>query len=417
MTAVAVFFLSKEMSNTDIKWFSFDNANAPQLSNTWGCLIDVLDACLVNGFGPTIISSLNITDGVATATFNNNHSFKQFQVIEISGADEPLVNKEFKVLGLTRNTIEFVVDLPDQVATGSMVAKLASAGWDKVYSGEQKAVYQAKDKVLNPYFLRVDNSLDPAYNTNYAKYAKVGVLEACSGIDDVSQNQTPFDTSNLEKNWVGTGSGTSAICGWFKWKYALHESGVANTASFPPSNGDRNWIVLTTKDSMYLLVKQSIGSNFESTYGFGVAIDDYNSFPFLIANNDYASSSSNLNSTTSLTDPTRIEVAGLYGYGGVLLNTSLFKLNSGFGNLKSGSTANTIIKNPVSGYGLTPFYLIDPNNYILGELPLVKCCINNATTESSYSIHSDDSGAYIASRYRVVASSTISQGTLFFKIH
>src|SRR5690606_42102502 len=52
------FLWVKKMVNTEIKWFSFDNTNAPQFTNTWGCLIDVLDACLVTGFGSQIVSSI-----------------------------------------------------------------------------------------------------------------------------------------------------------------------------------------------------------------------------------------------------------------------------------------------------------------------------------------------------------------------
>lgn len=225
------FLWVNKMANTDIKWFSFDNTNAPQLTNTWGCMIDVLDACLVTGFGSQLVSSLVIEDGVATATFGGSHNFKQFQVVEISGANETILNGEFKILGLSANTIEFLIDLPDQGATGTISCKLASLGWTKAFSGTQKAVYQAKNKIANPYFLRVDNSCDPVYTDSYAKFAKVGMLDACTSIDDLTGNQAPFDPSNPNKNWVGSGSGSSAVAGWFKWQYAVNES-AANSSSF-----------------------------------------------------------------------------------------------------------------------------------------------------------------------------------------
>ncbi len=140
------------MSNTDIKWFSFGNTNAPQLSNSWGCMIDVLDACLVTGMGSQLVSTLVVKDGVATATFGTSHNLQQFQVVEISNADQQIFNGEHKVLGVTSNTIEFVINSPDTIATGTISCKLASLGWTKAFSGTQKAVYSAKDRTANPYF-------------------------------------------------------------------------------------------------------------------------------------------------------------------------------------------------------------------------------------------------------------------------
>src|SRR5690606_21341309 len=145
-----------KMANTDIKWFSFDNTNAPQFTDTWCCMVDVLDACLVTGFGSQDISSLVDENGIGIASFGSAHKFKQFQVIEISGASDSKVNSEFKIIGLSANTIEFAVDATDQTAVGTISCKVAPLGWTKVFSGENKAVYRAKDTEANPFYLRVD---------------------------------------------------------------------------------------------------------------------------------------------------------------------------------------------------------------------------------------------------------------------
>ncbi|WP_227549092.1 hypothetical protein [Acinetobacter bereziniae] len=257
------------MSNTDIKWFSFGNTNAPQLSNSWGCMIDVLDACLVTGMGSQLVSTLVVKDGVATATFGTSHNLQQFQVVEISDADQQIFNGEHKVLGVTSNTIEFVVNSPDTIATGTISCKLASLGWTKAFSGTQKAVYSAKDRTANPYFLRVDNSLDPVYNTNYAKYAKVGILDSCTGIDDLTGNQAPFDPTKPSRNWTGEGNSN----GWFKWRYAAIADVAYSTYASEyqlPQNGNRPWVLIGTKDSFYLINGLTIGQTFEAPYCFGV---------------------------------------------------------------------------------------------------------------------------------------------------
>ncbi|MFW1815747.1 hypothetical protein ACG9X6_13965 [Acinetobacter guillouiae] len=282
------------MANTDIKWFSFDNTNAPQLTNTWGCLIEVLDACLVTGFGSQLVSNITILDGVGTAIFGSNHNFKQFQVIEFNGSTIPELNKEFKILGITSNKIEFVVNLPDQTITETISAKLASLGWTKAFTGTQKAVYQAKDKIANPYFLRVDNSRDPVYTDAYAKYAKVGILDSCNGVDDFGGKQVPFDSSNPNKNWIGTGSGASAFNGWAKWYQAISDYASSSqiSESISPTMLFGEWTLIGDNSSFYLISTpidkgNSTYDKVVSTYVYGFGVSEKKGFrvPFLLAHN------------------------------------------------------------------------------------------------------------------------------------
>ncbi|NWK52164.1 hypothetical protein HYG89_06265 [Acinetobacter sp. SwsAc5] len=275
------------------KWFSFSNFGAPQFTNSFGALINVLDACLVDGYGNQDVTSIEVADGMAIAKFENSHLLKQFQVVEISGAADSSLNGEYRILGLTADTIEFSVNAADQIATGSISCKVASLGWTKVFSGDQKAVYRAKDIAANPYYLRVDNSRDPVYNENYAKFAKVGILEGCSHIDDFSANQVPYDVSNQNKNWVGTGSGTSAVNGWAKWYHAISEYGGSsqiNETSAPSSTENGEWTIVGSDDSFYLMSMPIRNGAIESnkitatyTYGFGVTEKKGFRVPFLLA--------------------------------------------------------------------------------------------------------------------------------------
>lgn len=278
------------MANTDIKWFSFDNANAPQLANSWGDLIGVLDACLIEGYGSQIVSSLVVENGVGIASFGSAHNFKQFQVVEISGALNPKLNTEFKIIGLSVNTIEFIVDAADQTEIGAISCKVAPLGWTKVFSGTNKAVYRAKDISANPFYLRVDNSMDPVYNANYAKFAKVGILEECSHIDDFSANQVPYNSGSPNKNWVGTGSGASAVNGWAKWYHAVSETAPTSeiSDSSAPANNEKEWMLIGDNSSFYIVCTPVSKSNVNKhiaayAYGFGVTEKKNFRVPFLLA--------------------------------------------------------------------------------------------------------------------------------------
>lgn len=393
-----------------VKWFTSDNLNAPTLSNTWGCMIDVLDACLVSGFGSQTIASLVIHDGVGIATFASTHKINQFQWIEISGANIPELNAEFKVLGVTSNTVEFLVDVPDQTITGSIACKLASAGWVKKFSGKHKAVYQAKDLVANPYFLRVDNSLDPVYTTTYAKFAKVGILESCTGVDDISGNQAPSDSTAPTKNWIGTGSGASAINGWAKWYHATainSNTGQTWGESSAAVNGDRDWVLVATEDSFFILPSiapnTSTDNNHHCSTAYGFGIFEGQDIPFLSAQIQYASA--NTLRSYSGTDTTFCSS----NFNGLIL------LKDAPGSYQPDTFTRvnfTLSRDGYTGYSDVflrksseniyhcPFLCIDKNNYLIGEPPLLRCVMNSTpSTDPAYALFTEDNRAYLKRRF------------------
>lgn len=405
------------MANTDIKWFSFENTNAPQLSNTWGCLVDVLDACLVTGFGSQLVSSITIENGVAVATFGSAHNFKQFQVVEISGADQNELNSEFKIIGLSVNTIEFLVDPTEQNVTGVISCKLASLGWTKAFSGTQKAVYQAKDTVANPYFLRVDNSRDPIYSDSYAKFAKVGILEYCTNIDDVTSKQAPFDSSAPNKNWTGEGSGGSARVGWSKWYYATHNNiGKAFdlNETLSPTNGNRDWFIIGNESSFYILPMLGNDLTVPSflLYGFGVVCS-------VITNNNLPFLSSSINDGYT---STTVQLASSLGVGSgmvMLLNDSDYIGEKKFGSSKlpfSMAYSGNIdyFKKPqYSQIMISNFHMIDDLNNYIGEFPLLMSSMLIADEFSNKVPFNDNGNALI--KFRFLPKKGII-GCIFFKL-
>lgn len=264
------------VASTDIKFYVHTNTNAPQLQNAFGCMIDVLDACLVNGFGSQAVATLSASGTTVTTTFGSAHNYLQYQVIKISGANQTEFNGEHRILTVPNaNTITFELSaVPSATtATGTITSSLPSLGWLKPFSGSGKAAYRSANTLLasRPY-LRVIDALDPAYTSTYAKYAKVGIVEDMSGIDTMFGVQAPYDTALPDKNWIGTGSGTTASNGWAKWYYA-HQFQFADNANRSdagsPAVGARNWILVGNKDYFYILPCSTTTSLEALCYGFG----------------------------------------------------------------------------------------------------------------------------------------------------
>ncbi|KKW79054.1 hypothetical protein AAV96_09140 [Acinetobacter sp. AG1] len=267
------------VASTDIKYYVHTNTNAPQLTNNFGCMIDVLDACLVNGFGSQTVSTLTASGTTVTATFGSAHNFMQYQVIKIAGATQTEYNGEFRILTVPNaNSITFQLAATPSVntATGTISCSLPALGWLKPYSGTGKAAYRSANTLLasRPY-LRVVDALDAAYTSTYAKYAKVGIVEDMTGIDAMSGVQAPYDIANPDKNWVGTGSGTSGVNGWARWYYAASNSvsgGLVNSQT--PAAGNRQWILVGNGDYFYIIptttvTSATVNTQHASAYGFG----------------------------------------------------------------------------------------------------------------------------------------------------
>ena len=273
------------VASTDIKFYVHSNNNAPQLTNNYGCMIDVLDACLVNGFGNQAVSSLTASGTTVTATFGSAHNFMQYQVIKIVGATQTEYNGEFRILTVPNaNSITFQLAAAPSVstATGTITCSLPAIGWLKPFSGTGKAAYRSKNLLLpSRPFLRVVDELDPAYTATYAKYAKVGIVEDMTDIDTMLGVQAPYDVANPNKNWVATGSGASAINGWARWYYARTNTLINTNDTAAITTGNRNWILVGTKDYFYILPCFTPDAGLDATkaaspYGFGVFERYYN---------------------------------------------------------------------------------------------------------------------------------------------
>jgi len=252
------------VASTDIKFYVHTNNNAPQLTNNFGCMISLLDACLVNGFGSQAVETMTANGTTVTATFGSAHNFLKGQVIKVVGADQAEFNGEHRINVESATSISFSFTGANVTqATGSIFVSLPPIGWEKPFGDTGgKAAYRSTNEALTarPY-LRVVDEIDPVWSSTYAKYAKVGLVEDMTGIDAMSGFQTPFDSMAPNKNWVGSGSGSAAYNGWAKWHYSIL-NGIRNASgsqtqtqnnSSVPKDGIRQWFVIGGGDFFYIL--------------------------------------------------------------------------------------------------------------------------------------------------------------------
>ncbi|NNH25683.1 hypothetical protein [Acinetobacter terrestris] len=288
-----------------VKFFTSKNNNAPQLLNVQGSMLALLDACLVSGIQVGTVAALTASGTTATATFGMVHNLTKHQIIRISGASQAEFNGDFKIKQIVNtNTITFELNTSATVAnaTGTINCLLAPLGFEKPFSsttalGGGRAAFRSKDESLpNRPFLRVVDERISSYSTNYAKYAKVGIVENMTDIDTMTGVQAPYIASAATRNWNPTGSGLNIKNGWAKWYYcALGEYYPDSTslADFSIVAGD--WLVVGTDTGFYIMnsIDQNLDDPFNHKnlaycYGFGAfeSIADDDPFNhFLLATN------------------------------------------------------------------------------------------------------------------------------------
>ncbi len=251
-----------------VKYFTSAMGGAPVVSNNWGDLTAMLDACLVTGFALRTVTGITRVGTVATAAINGGNPYQVGQEILIAGAGQAAYNGEKTVTSITAGSVTFdVTGTPSTPATTltALSAKVAPLGFEIAFTGANKRAYRSPNVLSKRPYLRVDDSLDPVWTTTYSKYAKVTMAEGMSDIDAFVGARAPFDPFFPTKNEVGTGAGSAAINGWHKWIYSQPATGLGlNDAGV----GGRTWVLVGDDRGFFLSLGRAPGATVRSTYCF-----------------------------------------------------------------------------------------------------------------------------------------------------
>jgi hypothetical protein len=367
------------MSN-QVKWMHQGMTGAPVLTNTWGSMTALLDACLVTGFNLQTVTSITRTGSTATATLTSGHGFVVDQVVLIAGCDQPEYNGEFTVTAVTSTTVSFTVSgTPVTPATtaAAITMKVAPLGFEIVFTDTNKRVYRSPNPLSNRHYLRVDDSLPAGYTTTWAKFARVTIAEGMADIDTFVGGRAPYDPAAPTRNEIPSGSGTSMMAGWFKWYYAR--------LSYAETSGDngswaRSWVLIGDDRGFFLANSSGYGGDKRILHAF-TDFDSYkqgdNYASYLIASERYqqvgytggsypsqdAYSAYSLNTTGKVCIRNYTQIGENTGLG-------MFSLNDGNGQNVSNRSGNIPFPNgPDYGLILHPIYLRESAGHLRGLLP------------------------------------------------
>lgn len=269
---------------TDVDVQFFSHLNGLVLDDNWGDLIRLLDTCLVNGLPLTAITSATVdAQGDITLNLYADHKCLLFQIIDLTGFAPDELNGKYRIKGIpSANQLILKATHTGKSITTTGTAKLASLGYEIVFRdpNDVKRVYRAKDPSAQHPFIRVDETIADgvnSYNSAYAKYAMVGLIENMTHIDDYedpSKLQLPLDVADPAKNWKIRGTGTGVVRGWARWysaSYNILVNGYAD--SNLTESGNRTFTLTGSKDCFYLLNAQDSQTQFKDLKGCGLFKD------------------------------------------------------------------------------------------------------------------------------------------------
>lgn len=366
-----------------VKWLASSMQGAPQMTNNFGDMINVLDAALVNGFNVRSVGSITRSGSLATMNIPSGHLFIEESVVRVVGADQDEYNGDKRVISRTGTAVTFeVTGSPATPATGTITVRQAPLGFEKAFSGTNKAAYRSLNPLsLKPY-LRVDNSQHPSWVTGRAIVGKVHTGMTMTDVDTFVGDYSPYDSNNSFPDW-----------GWFKWYQSYSQNGGPNALN---SSATNTWTIVGDDRCFYFIVLVNNSSYAGSRlYGWG----ELNSFKpndpapvFFWASENYneSNTSPNINlygpqsSIFGVDDGNSPTTSGqrllksFTGIGGDAA-THKFSLNTkNDGRVKSGhDTGVTWPNGPDLSLILHPAYASENQAHLRGMYPGLFCIHNN----------------------------------------
>lgn len=192
-------------------YYTSDEPGAPTLNNANGSLISVLDAVLINGFGLKSVTSITVAGGLATVTCAG-HQFTGGvgRLVQIAGASPSALNGNQVATVVDANTFTFPTTAANGTATGTITARRAPLGWQKVFSSTNKAIYGRTDPQATAMLLRIDDTGTGVASTTYARAV---MCESATDVDTMT-GVSPT-TAQLSGGWsVSKGESSTAAKKW-----------------------------------------------------------------------------------------------------------------------------------------------------------------------------------------------------------
>lgn len=183
-----------------VKNFNCHMRGAPIVNGMPGSWLNMIKACLIDGFGEVTAITGVVSNGKCTITFNANESFDKNTVVSISGANLTTINGEQWVEKSDNVSITFKTLEPDQTLVGTIKVKYAPVGnWYMPYFGTNQGVFKSSNPESSGIYFRFDD--------RQARYVTVNMARNMTSLDEgvgmypnINSSEIRYFTKSTEAN-------------------------------------------------------------------------------------------------------------------------------------------------------------------------------------------------------------------------
>lgn len=230
-------------------WMHSGQVGAPQMNGAAGSngqMLQVLDACLIDGFNPQTVTTATKTATTVTLTFGVAHGYVERQVVIVSGATDAALNGKHRVVSVTTNTI--TIDAVGVAATtGTITTKIAPLEFESIFGSADplKRAYRSQNTQGTRTVLYLDMSLPTGHGYDAANPAKRAMVSMCEDMTTLGAQINSY--TDAQNNYAVDVNGHLF---WYQVRDRT-KAGAVSTAI----NGD--WVIVGNGDVFYFFQEWS----------------------------------------------------------------------------------------------------------------------------------------------------------------
>lgn len=246
-------------------WFHSGQLGAPQMNGAAGSngqMLQVLDACLIDGFNPQTAVSVIKTATSVTLTFGISHGYEVGQLLLVSGATDAALNGSKRITTKTTNTVT-IDAVGVSVLTGTIVTKVTPLGWQSIFGSTDplKRAYRSNSAESSKTVLYLDMSLPTSHGYNSANPAKRAMVDMCENMTTLGTQINSYTSAFNNRPTIRNGK-----MFWYQCRGTTKAEAVSVAQN-------RSWIVVGNDKFFFLLNEWQFfnpyGQHLRDTFAFG----------------------------------------------------------------------------------------------------------------------------------------------------
>ena len=231
-----------------VTWMHSKQLGAPQMNgakNSEGQMLQVLDACLIDGFNSQTVTAVSIAGNLATFTYGTAHGYELRQILVVLGADDPQMNGRHTITAKTDTSLTISLgDVAGAVTTtGTITTKIAPLGFESIFGSVNplQRAYRSPNPLGTRTVLYLDMSYPASHGYDTANPAKRAMVDMCEDMTELGVQINSYTATYNKKPTNRNGQ-------LFWYQARDYKKNVPVSSAY-----NSNWVIVGNSDYFYML--------------------------------------------------------------------------------------------------------------------------------------------------------------------